>query len=568
MKNKLIIWLAVVGLLMVAIIAGCEKAELKGDRVSNMAPTISWANVPLPDSVFRSNARVSWFGKDIDGEISSYYYYVALESQVGGDPDAFVSLLPELSQWRRTDSTVVTVRLYAPANEQDTLPQYIYAKCVDNDGEFSNIIYRRFSRINHLPVTILGDCPGSSSDSMSLGDVVWCLPETTNLWKGLKMTWAGKDTVDFPNDQPDFDYEWKLYGPYDTTSGIALALTLADTAGHLPLHSSLDSVTLSTWVMDKERTFLDLRTGVYIFVVRVRDDAQAPDPSAAWRKFMCVEPLWISNPGDVRDVILSQATEFYTAGPAGYPLRNNPPNFPDSLVAFYTNMVENAGYTITIFDTARNSQNFAPPIPVAELAKFRMVIVDNLDFSRPDLRDPISSNTYCKTLSDYLAVGGKIWVIGRQAFCAALSTSPTPQREDFIPQSLAYQYFNLSGASYGPLNTTATADFHFAKSITPTFENLGIDSLKCSYVRQFGISKVDVVERTDNFSTTLFTYGAINPDTSRYDNLPVAIIHTPASGLYKTSYFSFPLYLMDNSEGQVQHVFDVMLAWFLDDQTL
>lgn len=283
---------------------------------------------------------------------------------------------------------------------------------------------------------------------------------------------------------------------------------------------------------------------------------------------MVVEPVWISNPGETRDVLLSQATEFYNTGLAGYPLRNNPQNFPDSLVNFYTEMVESAGYTISIYDTARNNQNFAPPIPVPVLAKFRMVIVDNLDFSKPDLKDPIASNDYCGTFSDYLAIGGKIWVIGRQSFCAALSTSPTPQREDFIAQGLAYQYFNLSGASYGPLNTTPVAEFNRAKSIVPAFENIGIDSLRCSQIRQFGISKVEVLERVGGLSQSLFTFGSINPDTSRYENLPIAVRFEPSSHLYKTAYFSFPLYLMDNSEGKVQHIFDVMLAWFLEDEVL
>jgi hypothetical protein len=567
MNSKITICLAVIGLLVIAIIAGCQSAKLKGDPVSNQPPSISWSNTPLPDSVFRSNAVVSWFGKDMDGEVNGYFYYVALESQVGGDPAAYVSQLPEMSEWHATDSTVVTVQLYAPANEQDTLPQYVFVKCIDNIGDYSNIIYRRFSRINHLPVTIIGECPGSTTDSMSLGDVVWCLPETTNLWKGLKFSWTGKDTIDFPNDQPDFDYEWKLYGPYDTTSGSAHALTLADTAGLTPLHFSYDSIAVTSWVRDKDTTFLGLHTGVYIFVVRVRDDARAADPTSAWRKFMCVEPVWISNPDQVRDVILSQATEFYDRPLAGYPLRNNPPNFPDSMIAFYTQMVENSGYTISIFGTAPSSQNFATPIPVEVLAKYRMVIVDNLDFSKADLKDPITSNDYCTAFNDYLTIGGKIWVIGRQAF-STLATSSTPANEQFSPQTLAYQYFDLDGASYGPINNTTVAEFRMAKTINPLFESIGIDSLKCSYIRQFGISKVDVVERHSALSQTLLTYGSVNPDTSAYEDYPIAVVYQPASRLYKTAYFSFPLYLMDNSEGKVQHVFDVMLAWFLNENTL
>jgi hypothetical protein len=567
MKSKITIYLAVMGLLIIAIFIGCQQAKLKGDPVGNQPPSISWSNVPLPDSVFRSNAIMSWLGKDMDGEVNGYFYYVVLASEVGGDPAAYISQLPEISEWHATDSTVVTVQLYAPDNEQDTLPQYVFVKCIDNIGDYSNIIYRRFSRINHLPVTIIGECPGSTTDSMSLGEAVWCLPETTNLWKGLKTSWAGKDTIDFPNDQPDFEYEWKLYGPYDTTSGTAHALTIADTAGQIPLQNSYDSTASTSWVRDKDSTFFGLHTGVYIFVVRVRDDARAADPTAAWRKFMSVEPVWISNPDQSRDVIVSQATEFYTRLVNGYPLRNNPPNFPDSLVAFYTQMVENAGYTVTMFDSARNSDDVPPPIPVAVLAKFRMVIVDNLDFSKPDLKDPISTNDYCKAFADYLAIGGKIWVIGRQAF-STLATSSTPATEQFSPQTLAYQYFDLDGANYGPINSTTVAEFRMAKSINPLFESIGIDSLKCSYIRQFGISKVDVVERHSALSQTLLTYGSVNPDTSAYEDYPIAVRYEPASHLYKTAYFSFPLYLMDNSDGKVQHVFDVMLAWFLNESAL
>jgi hypothetical protein len=568
MKSKITIYLAVMGLLIIAIFIGCQQAKLKGDPVGNQPPSISWSNVPLPDSVFRSNAVMSWLGKDMDGEVNGYFYYVVLSSEVGGDPAAYISQLPEISEWHATDSTVVTVQLYAPDNEQDTLPQYVFVKCIDNIGDYSNIIYRRFSRINHLPVTFIGECPGSTRDSMSLGEVVWCLPETTNLWKGLKISWAGKDTIDFPNDQPDFEYEWKLYGPYDTTSGTAHALTIADTAGQIPLQNSYDSTASTSWVRDKDSTFFGLHTGVYIFVVRVRDDARAADPTAAWRKFMSVEPVWISNPGEERDVLVSQATQFYTtAGLRGYALKYNPPDFPDSLVAFYTQMVENAGYTISIFDTAIESQFTPPPIPVKVLAKYRMVIVDNLDYNKPDLRDPISTNDYCKAFSDYLAIGGRIWVIGRQAF-STFPTSSDRQSEQFSPQTMAFQYFDLDGASYGPTRNTEVAEFRVAKSIVQGFENIGIDSLKCSYVRQFGISKVDVVERAGDLSHTLFTFGAVNPDTSYYNDLPVAVAYEPASHLYKTAYFSFPLYLMDNSEGKVQHVFDVMLAWFLNNNAL
>jgi hypothetical protein len=571
MKSKITICLAVIGILTALMLAGCGDAKLKGDPVGNQPPSISWSNIPLPDSVFRSNAIMSWFGKDMDGEVNGYFYYVALESAVGGDPAAYVSQLPDISEWHATDSTVVTVQLYAPDNEQDTLPQYVFVKCIDNIGDYSNIIYRRFSRINHLPVTIIGDCPGSTTDSMSLGDAVWCLPETTNLWKGLKFSWTGKDTIDFPNDQPDFDYEYKIYGPYDTTAGSAHALTIADTAGRVPGISSYDSTRNTTWVRSKELIMLGAPTGVYIFVVRVRDDALAADPTSAWRKFMCVEPIWISNPGQERDVLLSQSTQYYRTAPyRGWPSRNDPPMFRDSIIAFYTNMVENAGYTITIFDTARLNTAPAPTPPVALLAKHRMLIIDDFESFKPEMNAG-NNPGLSPAVRDYLTIGGRVWVIGRRSF-ATNNLQAEPNREDYGAQSVAYQMFNLSAATYEPFYTDTAlsrlTEFRTAKSIYPAFQNIHIDSVRCSYLRQAGLGGVEVIERDSSYSQSLFTFGSVNPDTSVFEDLPIALVCQPRSGLYKTAYFAFPLYFMDNSGDEVQHVFDVMLAWFLDENAL
>jgi hypothetical protein len=571
MKSKITIYLAVIGLLSVLVLIGCGDPKLNGTPIANQKPSISWSNVPLPDSVFRSNAVMSWFGKDMDGEVNGYFYYVALASAVGGDPAGYVSQLPDIQDWHETDSTVVTVQLYAPDNEQDTLPQYVFVKCIDNDGEYSNIIYRRFSRINHLPVTIIGDCPGSTEDSMSLGDVVWTLPDTTRLWRGLKVSWSGKDTIDFPNDQPDFDYEWKLYGPYDTTSATANALTLADTAGHIPMFSSYDSTLNTVWSRDKDTTFVGLQTGVYIFEVRVRDDARAADPTSAWRKFMCIEPVWVSNPGQERDVLLSQSTQYYRTAPyRGWPSRNDPPMFRDSIVAFYSTMVENAGYSITIYDTARLNTAPAPTPPVALLAKHRMLIIDDFESYKPEMNAG-NNPTLSPAVRDYLNIGGRVWVIGRRSF-ATNNLQAEPNREDYGAQSVAYQMFNLSAATYEAFYTdTALArftQFRSAKSLMPEFENIGVDSVKCSYLKHVGLCNVEVLERDSVYSKSLFTFGSLNPDTSIFEDLPIAVKCQPRSGIYKTAYFAFPLYFMDNSEGKVQHVFDVMLAWFLEDNTL
>jgi hypothetical protein len=548
-------------------LSGCGSDKLKGTLEANRPPKIIWSNAPLPDSIFRSNAVLSWFGKDDDGRVVAYYYYIALQDSVGDDPQAYLSQLPEMSVWHRTDSTVAVVPLFAPQNELDTFPQYIFVRCQDDDSAYSNILYRRFSRINHIPTISITSTPDSG------GAYIWCLPDTTSLWNGLQFTWEGKDSIDFPaaGPQPDLDYEWSLYGPYDTAQAVVDTLQLRDTTQTLLLLSSSDTLSQSTWVKDKERKFLDLRTGLYLFVVRAKDDANTTSPSA-WHKFRCAEPVWISNSGETEDILLVQATQFNTSAtpPRGYPPRNNPANFPDSIVAFYFQMVQNAGYYIAICDTARTGTSAAPAPPIPILARYRLVIVDNMDIHKADLNSVSSTRALYNSMRSYLAIGGKVWVIGRQVFCNQSTLDPNRSRDSFSNGILAGQFFNLSGANYDGIRVD-TAEFIGASPNTPAFENLQINIPRCAYMRQYGISKVESLERAGgivNLSTTLFTYKAINPDTSQFNGLPVAVAYIPENNLFRTSYFSFPLYLMDNSNGEVQHVFDVMLAWFLNDEPL
>jgi len=81
---------------------------------------------------------------------------------------------------------------------------------------------------------------------------------------------------------------------------------------------------------------------------------------------------------------------------------------------------------------------------------------------------------------------------------------------------------------------------------------------------QNGLNKVEAFIRNTARSRTLFTYEAALPDTmTAFQYKPVALRFEPEHELFKTSYFSFPLYMMDNSNGGVQTVFTDMLSWFL-----
>ena len=594
MNKAKILALTIALVAIVGLLIGCTPDKLEGSLVGNVPPEIHFTNLPLGDSVYTSNARIYWYGEDEDGRVVSYYYYVVQASQVGGDPENYINTVLDttsIADWTSTQDTYVEVRLIASYNETDTIPQYLFVKCQDDGGAFStSTIYLFLSRVNRLPETYLKVVPGL--DTLGLVHPVWCLPDTNAIWDGLDFAWEGKDTLDFPDNPPDFEYEWKIFGPYDTSfydaNLLSIDLTIADTSSDLLLVASCadnddgyirtdDGSVIgdceNTWVFDKDVTILNLPTGCYIFTVRVRDDALVPDTSAAWGTFVSYMPVWESDPDSARDVLLLRATQFRqipSTSLRGYPNATDTAgtaNYPDSVLNFYNQMLMGAGYdeldSTDIFgDTG---QNALPPesFPtIADLARHRMIIFDDMDYNIQELQE---SQLFTGPLADYLVIGGKVWVIGRQSFIPGSFGSAGYL--DFAAQSPAYLYFDLSGATYAQRNLSGdSAEFIGAGSVNDDYADLMIDPSRTAQMQQHGVNKVEVLVRSSNASSTIFTYRAANPDTmEQFQFAPCAVRFYPNHHVFKSSYFSFPLYMMDNSSGAVQQTFTNMLTWFLED---
>ena len=89
------------------------------------------------------------------------------------------------------------------------------------------------------------------------------------------------------------------------------------------------------------------------------------------------------------------------------------------------------------------------------------------------------------------------------------------------------------------------------------FEGITIDPEKTGMLRQYGLNKIAAFSRNSVQSKTLFTYHAVQPDTmANFEYRPCALRYAPEHGVFKTSYFAFPLLMMDNSEGKVQAIFE------------
>ncbi len=582
------------GLLTLAVslfLYSCTPDKLTGNLVSNVKPTINFTNLPINDSVYSYNATIYWYSEDEDGQVMSYYYMVMLEDSIDGEVDsAFIANVVDtisLDRWVSTEETEVTIQMYASEDTSVVLHQYIFVKCRDDDGAFSPTIYYSLFRKNHVPETYLTTLPGVNLDS-SYVLPVWSLADTNSLWSGLKVVWSGDDTLDFPEGAPALEYEWKLYGPYDTTLYDAatrqIDLSIDNVIDdHIRLMSCADEGVIgyapnfgetceNTWTARTDISFIGLPTGCYLFSVRSRDDALVPDESPAWGTFIVIEPLWINHPELTKDILIIQATQFFVGHTRGWPpayavYQGDSTYFPTDVMDFYGQMIDSAGdytydvYSVPVFGI-RTSAHYPS---MAELARYRMVIIDDMDYLFVEL-DYDDERPFISRLRNYLSIGGKAWVIGRQCFFE--SPENNFGYKDFASTSLAYMFFDLSAGNYAQMNTTSpTAEFIGASSVYPEYSNLVVDSIKtAAYLNQYGLNKVEVLVRNSIYSVSLFTYNAALPDTMQgFQYLPCAVRYYPSHHVYKTSYFSFPLYAMDNSEGRVQTVFTDMLAWFFED---
>jgi len=585
------------GLITLAVsllLYNCTPDKLTGEMVENVKPTIGFTNLPINDSVYSYNATIYWYSEDIDGQVMGYYYLVMLEDDIDGVVDsAFIANVLDtisIDQWVSTEETEVTIQMYASADENDTLHQYIFVKCQDDDDAFSETIYYSLFRKNHLPETYLGDLPGYDTSGTHV-EPIWCLSDTNSLWSGIRLSWSGEDTLDFPEGSPAFQYEWKLYGPYDTsaydfgaqTINLDLSDAISDSLfaascadnddGYLLASGDVDiSSCEDVWVWDLDVTLVGLNTGCYIITVRARDDALVPDTSVAWGTFIVIEPLWVNHPDLANDILIIQATQFNTGHIRGWPpiyavYEGDSTFFPTEVMDFYGQMIDSAGdYTYDVYgDPVFGWQTSANFPSMADLARYRMVIIDDMDYRKVELAfDDL--HPFVRVLKNYLSIGGKAWVIGRQSFYE--SPSNTAGFRDFASTSLAFEFFDLSAGNYAEMSLTGTtAEFIGATSIYPAYDNLVVDSIKtAAYLNQFGLNKVEVLVRNSNSSITMYTYNAANPDTMQgFQYLPCAVKYDPDHHVFKSSYFSFPLYAMDNSGGQVQEIFTDMLAWFLED---
>jgi hypothetical protein len=542
-----------VTVILAVILIGCEELPYKGPRITNVPPIVSWSQVQYnPQNT--KNPILTWFSTDADGLVLDYQFVVLLESTVDSldsvnGADGVAANFPDGFEWTIVHEDSSTVQLYADPDTSVYLDQFVFLRAMDDDSLFSSIIFRALSRNNHPPTCYL-DLPMIGTSSNRRPDPQWCLPETTAAWKGIRVAWVGKDSIDIPGLQPDFDWNIRIYGPWSDSVSF-------DSISPAKLYVEFGDPENDYWIRDKEMYLLNLETGWYVVFARNRDDAFVPSVPALGY-LVVYEPTWIRHPEQTKEILLANHTRHI--GQPG----ELPEAYRDSVVNFYVHLLESAGYTTDDYDLVNYTLpgSGAEIIPAkSDLYNHELVIVVNTDwrFYVSNQTGQEQQDAYAK----YLAVGGKMWVVGRRNF--ELSGDQGPK--EFAVTELASKYFNLSGAYSQSTRALTQAEFRGAFGSAEGFPDVDVDTLRVAQTSlgnfrySQGLIGVSYMIRLSD-SETIYKYNSLYPDTSRYHNFPVATRYQ-VPGSFKTSVFAFPLYFIKTDQAEV--VAREMLAWFFED---
>lgn len=347
-----------------------------------------------------------------------------------------------------------------------SIGQYMFVRAIDDQGSVSVIKYRSFLRDNHWPETRISAFEAYRN--------YFSLPTLTETYKGIAISWGGSDNLDFLPGRAKLDYHWRVYGPYSVGLGRTQDRPkLADTAMFSApiLESQSGDPRKGVWVADTNTVMYNLwrqvdsittppdttRTAFFLFVVQSRDDASVADPTPAFTTYQAVFAKF------ERKLLLVDETA-YKMSLGGYPSWNT--NAADTNRVFLRRMADTIDAYITAphekWDPAQDfwqragqqNQCYVPSsqcskaVPLTVMSRHELILYIDDDFQEPlgadpDMRIP---------LSQYLDVGGKLWLVSRIGILNATNTgsSSGPILYRFLEQKEIFppRYLGISGMYY------------------------------------------------------------------------------------------------------------------------
>ena len=545
--RKLIIFTFIIALALGSLLLyGCG---YEGEKDANLPPSLVLNNNPSDGDTLGAAPIIYWQGFDRDGKVYEYEYIDLPREQIGSsggvedslyqmyaaNPTLLGSESHVLNQsgdtisWELVESNSDTIFLSLLV--EDEVTEHLFCvRALDQRGAASEVECRTYFRSNIPPDSLV-----ITTDPFD-GEEFWCLDDTTYSWDGIDVSWTGAD----PDNSILLEYKWRLE---DSTGTTILSSLFEDSLGGV--NSGFDDN--DGWIRS---TSSQLRgpvpTGDYTFIIEIRDDAFYVGKADTAN-------IGIAHPE--YDISREEVREQYADGT--YPDhrillidQNNSFLYPPDLGevrSFYEGVFDDlvsdgmiAGYSTAI------SGYGDLEVDKSELAQYNILYVLDQD---PGATFKMSED-FLEELMQYVKIGGRIIIDGRNVFAN--------ENPDWTEQP-SYSYFGIAEDFIGPTRTIFDeAIEHLSGTEYP---GLVVDPDKAedselNYVNRLGA-------RTPSYGGSPYTqiiykYGvgesATPADSNDYQQGPVAVRYVTPS--FRTAYFAFPLYLMENDEGQVDTVIE------------
>lgn len=441
---------AIAVLALAFLLPGCGELENSGDPPPNFPPKVFLANIPIDSASFLFNPEIHWYATDRDGYITKYRYSVVTFDNMTFDgqnvcPECYVEESRQNGYQGWTEivvdqvpvSTSGTIRLFAHENPDSFVSQCFFIQAEDNFAARSQVVFRVLKRANHLPDTEVSAIPSPVIAGT-------CSDACTQL-SGIPVQWEGSDLLDYPGKQPDFEYSWEVYGPFeevDDTIGIIWDDYEVD---HSYSSDSSDVWTRSTFG-SLRNLFRNLDavdstlTGYFVFKVRCRDDAFAADPTPAISVFEAIQPACERGILLIDNSNYAQHTPGALWGECGQCCEFGGDLMKQRYFPYWRHLFEEAGYPVdTIYHGLKGSPEFDIPPAKELITRYKLVVMLNESYYYTADADA----AWHRRLAEYMDIGGKVMMMGRNQFGIIFDGPP-----GIIPissSSFATNYFTIEG---------------------------------------------------------------------------------------------------------------------------
>ncbi len=550
--NYIIITLMVV--LAGLLITGCD---YKGDINENQKPMIQLYNNPSDGDTVGSAPIMYWQAFDTDGKVYIYEYIDLPHEQAGqgieadefeeyftnqqdlADVDSLITIDGMKITWTRVESSSTSDTVFLQILDPDSVTKHLFCvRGLDNEGLYSDVVCMTLYRSNTPP-----DSCVIVTDPFE-GEEYWILKDTTYSWKGIEVSWSADD----PDNSIILEYKWWV----ETMSGeMVITSLLDDTLGGV--NSGYD--TSDAWVRNTTTHIMGEipENGDYKFFVQVRDDAFYPGAIDS-AVITLAQPYFDISDEDIRQQYIDGT----------FPHRvliidqNDAVVYPDpAIIRDWYDGIFDGFQTLGMID---NYSIHRPPnsdtwdVPRTTLADYSIIWIIDQDFVTIGYK---IGTEYLEESMLYIQVGGRLVFDGRYMFANELESW------NEIP---SYDYFGIDNEIIG-VNSQIFQSAIANEGISgyPTLE---IDPGK-TFDGSASINKVSRIGMRppsyggSPYTERLYSFGitadATPAESTDFNGVPVALRYVAPS--FRSAYFGFPLYLMNNDEGQVEQVMENTLEF-------